>query len=526
MAEREILLSPADNSDAVAVAPKLFRKRILPMATINYMGRKITFDRAYLTELASNFNDGAYDQVAFMLADSKNTHTLDPERFRGEIKSVEVLDDGLWGTVAVTDSAAEMLKENPKLGVSARILENYQRSDGKVYGRALQHVLGTLDPRIPGLGSWEEVALSNGGDDTVIDLSATSYEELERMATREENIAAVAEAVGISVEEVEALAFSDDALAEYADTFRAAEAETAEAAAEETETEAAAEVEEEELFSDLSDEELAALVAELEAEEESTEAVAEEETSEEATAEVETETEAEAEVAAEETSEEAVAETEEEAELDGELSDADFARFMAEGNFGQGLGDDTNADADVADDELSDAEIAAFLDRPFAEWNMDSASEETEEVAEEEPVVAALSNEVEEEAAPAVELSNEETSALELANRRIRELEGANRLARFESVKKDYVRKGVPAHLLDLARPILTADSSAVELSNGGETVDAAAVLREILDQVTGYIDLAAERGHSYPLSDANPAELAAEEDKALARLWAEEAGR
>ena len=64
-----------------------------------------------------------------------------------------------------------MLRENPFLGVSARIVEQYQRTDGTYYPAAVQHVLGTLDPRIPGLGAWKPVDMANGGSAITIDLS-------------------------------------------------------------------------------------------------------------------------------------------------------------------------------------------------------------------------------------------------------------------------------------------------------------------------------------------------------------------
>ena len=68
-----------------------------------------------------------------------------------------------------------MLKENPRLGVSARIVEDYARSDGKHYPAAIQHVLGTLDPRIPGLGAWQAIEAATPVPDTVIDLSASTF---------------------------------------------------------------------------------------------------------------------------------------------------------------------------------------------------------------------------------------------------------------------------------------------------------------------------------------------------------------
>ena len=75
----------------------------------------------------------------------------------------------------VTPRGEEVLRENPKLGVSARIVEDYARSDGKHFTAAIQHVLGTLDPRIPGLGAWEAIEAASPVPDTVIDLSGESF---------------------------------------------------------------------------------------------------------------------------------------------------------------------------------------------------------------------------------------------------------------------------------------------------------------------------------------------------------------
>jgi hypothetical protein len=53
-------------------------------------------------------------------------------------------------------------------------VEQYSRSDGKFYPAAVQHVLGTLDPRIPGLGTWEAIEAANKPA-LVIDLTSASY---------------------------------------------------------------------------------------------------------------------------------------------------------------------------------------------------------------------------------------------------------------------------------------------------------------------------------------------------------------
>lgn len=154
----------------------LFRKQVLPMRSINYKGRKIEFTPQYLADLAASFNDRAFDQVPVQFAGADNAHTLDPDRTRGEVQRFEVTPDGLDAVLELSDAGAEVVRANPKLGISARIVEGLERADGKVFGRAIQHVLATLDPRVTGLKPWEAIALSNS-DLQVIDLSGESYEK-------------------------------------------------------------------------------------------------------------------------------------------------------------------------------------------------------------------------------------------------------------------------------------------------------------------------------------------------------------
>jgi hypothetical protein len=168
------LLTPYDRGDAKPAGKNLFRKQLLPFTSIDYKGRTIDFTRDYLAGLVKAFNDRAYDQVAFQLADAQNTHTEDPERFRGEIAALELTDDGLDVIVAATDDGAKVLRDNPRLGVSAKIVEDYGRADGKFFTRALKHVLGTLDPRMTGMAPWEAVDAANDEGD-VVDLTALEY---------------------------------------------------------------------------------------------------------------------------------------------------------------------------------------------------------------------------------------------------------------------------------------------------------------------------------------------------------------
>jgi hypothetical protein len=153
---------------------RLWRKKVLPIGDIEYQGRTLHFTRGYIQGLERAFRDGAYDMVSFQLAPSDNAHTNDPERHRGTITDMKAEADGLWITVQPTERGAQVLTENPYLGVSARIVEQYQRADGRFYPAAIQHILGTLDPRIPGLGQWQPVDMSNSPQVT-IDLSGTRW---------------------------------------------------------------------------------------------------------------------------------------------------------------------------------------------------------------------------------------------------------------------------------------------------------------------------------------------------------------
>lgn len=362
----EIYLTPTEEGATIELSQTLFRKKILPKGTIDYKGRKIVFDDAYLTDLATAFHDGAYDQVPYMLADKDNAHTMDPERFRGEIKGVEVAEDGLWGTFELSADAAKLVKANPKLGVSARIVEGYARSDGKTYPRAMQHVLGTLDPRIPGLGAWQEVALSGyDSQDEVLDLTAAEFEGDEDVA-------------------------KDDSG---------------------------------DLIDGLTREEYEQLLASLD------------------------------------------------------------------------LEDDT--EGDETEDEGADNTATV------------------EKVPAGAGAGASLSN-------------HGGGTAIELANTEIATLKAKMAADRFDADKREYVRKGVPPALVELARPVLEApDGFVLDFSNGVEEkkVDAANVVRQLLDSAVGYLDLAKEKGHALDFSAETSDSKQDDEDAELLSLWAKQAG-
>jgi hypothetical protein len=171
---RGAILTPFTTGPAQQAGPRIWRKRVLPVGHVEYKGRMLNFTKGYNDQLAGAFAAAAYDQVPFQLADAKNTHTNDPERYRGSIIGMDSRDDGLWVTLAPTTEGEEVILQNPQLGVSARIVEDYARSDGKFFPAAVQHVLGTLDPRIPGLGAWQAVEMA-GGEQNVLDLTGFAF---------------------------------------------------------------------------------------------------------------------------------------------------------------------------------------------------------------------------------------------------------------------------------------------------------------------------------------------------------------
>ena len=167
------LLTPFTAGPATKAAGK-WRKKLLPVGEINYKGRVLKFTPDYLGGLVSAFRERAYDQVPFQLAGDENKHTNDVERTGGQITDMTLGPDGLYIEVVPTERGKQVLTDNPGLGVSARIVEGYDRSDGKLFPRAIQHVLATLDPRIPGMGGWEAVAAANDVQITV-DLSGEQF---------------------------------------------------------------------------------------------------------------------------------------------------------------------------------------------------------------------------------------------------------------------------------------------------------------------------------------------------------------
>lgn len=175
------ILTPVTTAPAVELAEKTWRKKILPVGWLDYEGRKINFTPEYLANVVAGFKAKAFGGVPFQLADEKNAHTNDPERTRGQITDVELGADetgpGLFANIRTGDKGSELLRENPNLGVSVRIVEDHEHNDGsgpKRFPAALQHVLGTWAPRLEGMGGWKAVTCSQESEHT-LDFSTLDF---------------------------------------------------------------------------------------------------------------------------------------------------------------------------------------------------------------------------------------------------------------------------------------------------------------------------------------------------------------
>ena len=185
---KQVVLTPIEFSATQQLERRLYRKRVLPVGSINYEGRKIDFTPEYLQTMVKSFNDGAFDNVPLQFASDDNKHTNKIEQYRGDVVGMALQDDGLYVTVAATPEGAKWLEENPKVGISARIVNDYDRADGQHYAAAMQHALVTHDPRIPGLGPWSEVnSFSNDDDYDKLDLTGEKF-PVKHKKTKEKSV--------------------------------------------------------------------------------------------------------------------------------------------------------------------------------------------------------------------------------------------------------------------------------------------------------------------------------------------------
>lgn len=155
---------------------RLWRKEILRKGPIAYRGGTVDLNDELVGQIRAAFDEGALNQTPVQLADAQNTHTLDPERFRGDVVALEETPESLFALLSLSPEGDKAVRDNPRLGVSARIVQDHTRHDGKHFKAALEHVLMTLNPVLTGLKPWQEVTLANP-DLPVVDLTSATYSQ-------------------------------------------------------------------------------------------------------------------------------------------------------------------------------------------------------------------------------------------------------------------------------------------------------------------------------------------------------------
>lgn len=164
---------PYELSEAKAVGKRLYRKTLAEVGrTIHYDGRVLDYSRSALQKWVDNFKAKAFPQVPLL-----STHTKDVFAYLGELVDLALEGKKVVGTFRVTERAAKLLDENPRLNTSVGYLEDYVRkADKKRFGPTLQHIATTFMPHdhLVGLEPWEQIQMSVEAVD-VVDLTESQY---------------------------------------------------------------------------------------------------------------------------------------------------------------------------------------------------------------------------------------------------------------------------------------------------------------------------------------------------------------
>lgn len=156
----------------------LMEKEILRAGTINYKGNKVTFSEDDLAAAESNFSKNPVPYVPFQLADKDNNHSDSPTLYGGTMETLRRSPDGksLIGGFRLKDDVKEMVKHNPKFGVSVKLHPNYIReTDNQHFGPTIMHVAGVHRPRVLNMADWNSKEVLNAAmsddDEMVVNLS-------------------------------------------------------------------------------------------------------------------------------------------------------------------------------------------------------------------------------------------------------------------------------------------------------------------------------------------------------------------
>jgi len=135
----------------------LWSAQLLPVGVVRYKSLEVNFTPGYLAAVVRAFDAGAVAVVPFQHVEPGGEPTADPGRCRGEVRSLEVVRDGLEMVVDVGPEGDLVLRNTPALRAAPRLVERYKTADGRVFLVVLQFVFATEKPVAQGLRPFREL---------------------------------------------------------------------------------------------------------------------------------------------------------------------------------------------------------------------------------------------------------------------------------------------------------------------------------------------------------------------------------
>ncbi len=162
------IMTPMNMSTAQHVGNNIYKKEILSAGeiVIDQEGNKFDFSPQFLKDLKKNFDKQPLDYVPLLYTNDKDQHVMsaDPKYYGGTIQELSLDDDSnpqkLFATFNLDDKTAELVRHNPKYGVSVTAHPNfvdYPRST--YYGPTLLNVAASHYPKKTKMSEWQKVGV-------------------------------------------------------------------------------------------------------------------------------------------------------------------------------------------------------------------------------------------------------------------------------------------------------------------------------------------------------------------------------
>lgn len=162
------IMTPMNMSTSEHMGNNIYKKEILSAGeiVIDQDGNKFDFSSQFLKDLKTNFDKKPLDYVPLLYTNEKDQHVMsaDPKYYGGLIQELsldnEINPQKLYATFNLDDKTAEIVRHNPKYGVSVTAHPNfvdYPRST--YYGPTLLNVAASHYPKKTKMSEWEKVGI-------------------------------------------------------------------------------------------------------------------------------------------------------------------------------------------------------------------------------------------------------------------------------------------------------------------------------------------------------------------------------